>query len=61
MCELPMEIINNILLYVSSPLSNLMQKSLFTNYHSTMRILDNNVVTLYNYWIFRKLIVSLHH
>jgi len=61
MCELPIEIINNILLYVSSPISNLLRNSLFTNYYSTMRILDNNVVTLYNYWIFRKLIVSLQH
>ena len=60
MSGLPIEIINNIFLYVSSPISKLLRNSLFSNYYYTIRILDNNVITLYNYWIFRKIVFSLN-
>jgi len=59
MCTIPIEIINNIFLYVSSPISKLLNDELFMKYHFTIRIIETNIMSLYNYWIKRKVVVFL--
>lgn len=53
---LPIEIINKIFMYVSSPISKLLHDELLLHYYFTMRIIDNHHFTLYTYWIKRKLL-----
>ena len=60
MCVLPIEIINKIFMYVSSPISKLLQNALFVKYYYIVRLIENNNCTLYTYWIKRKQIIALN-
>ena len=55
---LPIEIINKIFMYLSSPISKLLHDELLLHYYFTMRIIENNNFTLYTYWIKCKLLIK---